>query len=66
MGRQRQGRASAHRRGHHYSIIGVYSVGTQVKILERYNGWYRIQIGSRVGYMMSQFLVENSSYKVTA
>ena len=47
-----------------YSIIGVYSVGTQVKILERYNGWYRIQIGSRVGYMMSQFLVENSSYKV--
>ena len=47
-----------------YSIIGVYSVGTQVKILERLNGWYRIQIGSRVGYMMSQFLVENSSYKV--
>ena len=50
--------------GTNYSIIGVYSVGTQVKILERYNGWYRIQIGSRVGYMMSQFLVENSSYKV--
>lgn len=47
-----------------YAIIGVYSVGTQVKILERYNGWYRIQIGSRVGYMMSQFLIENSSYKV--
>lgn len=47
-----------------YSIIGVYSVGTQVKILERLNGWYRIQIGSRVGYMMSQFLIENSSYKV--
>lgn len=50
--------------GTNYSIIGVYSVGTQVKILERLNGWYRIQIGSRVGYMMSQFLVENSSYKV--
>lgn len=50
--------------GTNYSIIGVYSVGTQVKILERYNGWYRIQIGSRVGYMMSQFLIENSSYKV--
>ena len=50
--------------GTSYSIIGVYSVGTQVKILERYNGWYKIQIGSRVGYMMSQFLIENSSYKV--
>ena len=47
-----------------YAIIGVYSVGTQVKILERLNGWYRIQIGSRVGYMMSQFLIENASYKV--
>ena len=47
-----------------YAIIGVYSVGTQVKILERPTGWYRIQIGSRVGYMMSQFLIENASYKV--
>jgi len=39
-----------------YRILGVYSVGTAVTVLESGTSWSRIQIGSRVGYMMNKFL----------
>lgn len=42
-----------------YSIIGVYSVGTTVKVLEKGAVWSYIQIGSRTGYMMTEFLIFN-------
>ncbi|MDD3336955.1 MAG: SH3 domain-containing protein [Eubacteriales bacterium] len=48
-----------------YSKIGVYSVGTQVKILTKGAVWDYVQIGSRVGYMMNQFLIYNNNYEIT-
>lgn len=48
-----------------YSKLGVYSVGTRVKVLERGAVWSYIQIGSRTGYMMNEFLIFNNNYKVT-
>ena len=39
-----------------YRILGVYSVGTAVTVLESGTTWSKIQIGSRTGYMMSKFL----------
>lgn len=47
-----------------YSIIGVYSVGTPVRVLEKGSVWSYIQIGSRTGYMMTEFLIFNSVSKV--
>ncbi len=40
-----------------YSIIGLYSVGTRVDVLERGSDWDRIKVGSRIGYMMNEFLI---------
>ena len=37
-------------------IYGVYSVGTSVIVLEHGAIWDKVQIGTRVGYMMNQFL----------
>ncbi len=41
-----------------YSTIGVYSVGTPVTVLQKgpAGGWDYIQVGSRTGYMMNEFL----------
>lgn len=39
-----------------YSKIGVYSVGTRVEVLEKGAVWDRIRVGSRVGWMMNNFL----------
>lgn len=39
-----------------YSKIGVYSVGTRVEVLEKGAVWDRIRVGSRVGWMMNEFL----------
>lgn len=50
--------------GRGYSVIGVYSVGTTVRVLEKGTTWDRIQIGSRVGYMMNEFLRYYSSNEV--
>ena len=49
-----------------YSIIGVYSVGTRVTVLEKGPVWSKIQVGSRVGYMMSEFLHFYANTEVTA
>lgn len=42
-----------------YRVLGVYSVGTAVTVLSAGTIWSRIQIGTRVGYMMNQFLTTN-------
>lgn len=43
------------------AILGLYSVGTQVTVLQHNvrHGWDYIQIGSRTGYMMNRFLTTN-------
>ncbi|MEG1891191.1 MAG: SH3 domain-containing protein, partial [Clostridia bacterium] len=46
-------------------IIGVYSVGTNVDILEYGHTWCKIQVGSRVGYMMTEFLNTRETNEVT-
>ncbi len=43
--------------GTSYSIIGLYSVGTRVDVLERGTDWDKIQVGTRIGYMMNEFLI---------
>ena len=43
--------------GTNYSIIGLYSVGTRVSIITRGTTWDKILVGSRIGYMMNEFLI---------
>ncbi|MBP3650875.1 MAG: SH3 domain-containing protein [Clostridia bacterium] len=50
--------------GKEYSKIGVYSVGTQVKIITKGAVWDYIEVGSRRGYMMNEFLIYNDNYTV--
>ncbi len=52
--------------GKEYGKIGVYSVGTQVRIITKGDTWDYIQVGSRRGYMMNEFLLYNNHYTVTA
>lgn len=49
-----------------YSIIGVFSVGTAVTILQSGSTWDKIQIGSSIGYMMSKFLTTSGGGGGTA
>jgi len=39
-----------------YGIVGVYSVGTAVTVLQTGAYWSKIQINSTVGYMMNKYL----------
>ena len=39
-----------------YRVIAVYEVGTKVSVLQSGVLWSRIQVGTTVGYMMSEFL----------
>ena len=39
-----------------YSTMGTYPVGTKVTVLKNLGSWSYIQIASKTGYMMSQFL----------
>ncbi len=41
-----------------YSVIGTYSVGTSLTILNRGTYWHRIKIGRQTGYMMAQYINE--------
>ncbi len=46
-------------------ILGIYSVGTTVTVLNHnyVNGWDKIKIGSREGFMMNEFIsTQNSGY----
>ena len=43
--------------GTSYSIIGLYSVGTRVAVQTRGTDWDYILVGSRLGYMMNEFLI---------
>ena len=51
--------------GKGYGKIGVYSVGTTVAVLEKGATWDRIRVGSRIGWMMNEFLNYYSSTEVT-
>ncbi|MFH1881009.1 MAG: SH3 domain-containing protein, partial [Bacillota bacterium] len=42
--------------GKGYRVLAVYAVGTQVSVLQSGVIWSRIQVGTTVGYMMSEFL----------
>ncbi len=44
-----------------YNVIGLYSVGTRLTILERGSYWHRVSIGSQTGYMMAQYIRTDTS-----
>ncbi|MBR3874322.1 MAG: SH3 domain-containing protein, partial [Clostridia bacterium] len=48
-----------------YEKIGVYSVGTTVAVLQKGAVWDKIRVGSRVGWMMNQFLRYHNGNEVT-
>ena len=52
--------------GKGYSILAAYAPGTKCTILSAGNNWCRIQIGSLTGYMMTQFLTNQSVPSPTA
>lgn len=52
--------------GTNYGKIGVYSVGTTVAVLQKGTTWDRIRVGSRVGWMMNEFLSYQSNNEVTS
>ena len=39
-----------------YSIIGVYSVGTALTVLQTGSTWSKIQIGSSVGFLLFMYI----------
>ncbi len=43
-----------------FSILGSYAPGTRCTVLSSGTNWSKIQIGSRIGYMMSMFLTSES------
>ena len=47
--------------GKGYSIIAAYAPGTACTVLTAGQNWSRIQIGSTVGYMMTQYLTTSPS-----
>ncbi len=51
--------------GKWYGVIGVYSVGTRVRVIDYGYEWSRIQVGSRIGYMMTEFLNIHKPTEIT-
>lgn len=51
--------------GTEHENIGLYGVGTEVKLITQGAGWDYVQVGSRRGYMMNGFLLYNDHYTVT-
>ena len=49
-----------------YGTIGTYSVGTTVAVLEKGHTWDKIRVGSRVGWMMNEFLDYHNTNEVTS
>ena len=43
-----------------YGVLGSYSVGTQVTVLSYGATWSYIRVGTRTGYMMTEFLTTNA------
>lgn len=52
--------------GTEYDKIGTYAVGTAVTILKKGDVWDRVRVGSRVGYMMNEFLRYHGTNEVTS
>lgn len=44
-----------------YGVVASYSVGTQVTVLIRGADWSKVRIGTRTGYVMTQFLSSTGS-----
>ena len=42
--------------GTSYGVLGLYSVGTKVTVLEHGKSWDKVRIGSNTGYMMNRYL----------
>lgn len=42
-----------------YGVLGLYSVGTKVTVLEHGAKWDYIRIGTRTGYMMNRYLTSD-------
>ena len=38
------------------SIIGLLSMDDKVEVLEENNGWYRVKVGDKVGYVSAEYL----------
>lgn len=43
-------------------IVNTYKSGTEVQILENDGAWCKVQVGSKTGYMMTQYLNIRASY----
>ena len=43
-------------------IINTYKSGTEVEILENNGAWCKVQYGSKIGYMMTQYLDIKANY----
>ncbi|MBR4081898.1 MAG: SH3 domain-containing protein [Clostridia bacterium] len=44
-----------------YDVLGLYSVGTEVTVLEYGATWCKIRVGSRTGYMMTEFITTSQA-----
>lgn len=42
------------------AVLGKYNVGTKVTVLGITDGWAKVKVGGKTGYMMSKFLVKLS------
>ena len=49
--------------GKGYAVLGLYSVGTEVTVLQHNRVWDYIRVGSRTGYMMNEFLTTTNTNK---
>ncbi len=49
-----------------FPTIATYSVGTQVTVLEYGSTWCRIRVGTRTGYMMTEFLTTRAPSLVSS
>ncbi len=43
------------------NVIGLYNVGTSVKILSRGSTWHYVRVGTQDGYMMAQYITESAA-----
>lgn len=41
--------------------LGYYRNGTTVKLIEKLNGWYKVSVDGKTGYMMAKFLTVNTN-----
>lgn len=47
------------------AVLGKYPTGTWVQILEDGNGWDKVSVGGKTGYMMDQYLTQGTANYVS-